>query len=88
MADLKKIVKLTSEQYQILADGGTVGSYTGLNPEFMYLTPADGSGVASAVKTTNNITLSFWVGTQEEYDAIQEKDSNTFYIIVEGATGE
>ena len=35
----------------------------------------------SIVKTTNNTTLQFWKGTQEEYDAIATKDSRTLYII-------
>ena len=37
-----------------------------------------GNGV---VKTTNNTTLQFWSGTQQEYDAIATKDANTLYII-------
>lgn len=35
----------------------------------------------SKVKTTNNTTLQFWNGTQQEYDAIATKDANTLYII-------
>ena len=35
----------------------------------------------SKVKTTNNTTLQFWNGTQQEYDAITTKDANTLYII-------
>ena len=33
------------------------------------------------VKTTNNTTLQFWNGTQQEYDAIATKDANTLYVI-------
>ena len=33
------------------------------------------------VKTTNNSTMQFWSGTQQEYDAIATKDANTLYII-------
>ena len=33
------------------------------------------------VKTTNNSTMQFWSGTQQEYDAITTKDTNTLYII-------
>lgn len=36
MAFLQKIIKLTQEQYDILASGGTVGDYTGLDPNFVY----------------------------------------------------
>ena len=35
----------------------------------------------SKVKTTNNTTMQFWSGTQQEYDAIVTKDANTLYII-------
>ena len=35
--DLQKVVKLTSSQYAILASGGTVGSYTGLNSSYLYM---------------------------------------------------
>ena len=37
MADLQKVVKLTSSQYATLAGGGTVGSYTGLDSSYLYL---------------------------------------------------
>lgn len=37
MANLSKVVKLTQEQYNTLASGGTVGDYTGLDPTFLYL---------------------------------------------------
>ena len=35
----------------------------------------------SKVKTTNNTTMQFWRGTQQEYDAIATKDANTLYVI-------
>ena len=42
----------------------------------------DGAWVeVSKVKTTNNTTMQFWSGTQQEYDAITTKDANTLYII-------
>lgn len=34
---LKKIVKLTQAQYDTLASGGTVGDYTGLDDDFLYV---------------------------------------------------
>ena len=37
MADLQKVIKLTSSQYSTLASGGTVGSYTGLDSSYLYL---------------------------------------------------
>ena len=37
MADLQKIVKVTQAQYDTLAGGGTVGSYTGLDDNYIYL---------------------------------------------------
>ena len=41
MANLQKIIKLTQQQYDILANGGTVGSYTGLNSNYIYLIQDD-----------------------------------------------
>ena len=41
MANLEKIVKVTQEQYDILASGGTVGEYTGLNENYIYLIKED-----------------------------------------------
>lgn len=35
--NLQKIIKLTQAQYDILAAGGTVGDYTGLNDNYLYL---------------------------------------------------
>lgn len=37
MLFVKKIIKLTQEQYDILENGGTIGEYTGLNPEYIYV---------------------------------------------------
>ena len=37
MANLQKVIKLTQAQYDTLAAGGTVGQYTGLNDNYIYL---------------------------------------------------
>ena len=37
MADLQKIIKVTQAQYDILKAGGTVGDYTGIDPNYLYL---------------------------------------------------
>ena len=37
MANLEKVIKVTQSQYDILASGGTVGSYTGLDDNYIYL---------------------------------------------------
>ena len=37
MADLQKIIKVTQAQYNILKAGGTVGEYTGIDPNYLYL---------------------------------------------------
>ena len=41
MANLQKVVKLTKSQYNTLANGGTVGEYTGLNSNYIYLVDGD-----------------------------------------------
>lgn len=43
MANLQKVIKVTQEQYDILASGGTVGGYTGLNENYIYLVQKDDS---------------------------------------------
>lgn len=42
MAQLQKIIKVTQEQYEILQSGGTVGSYTGINANYIYLVEDSG----------------------------------------------
>ena len=37
MADLEKVIKVTQSQYDILASGGSVGSYVGLSSGYIYL---------------------------------------------------
>lgn len=37
MAELQKFVKVTQAQYNTLKNGGTVGSYTGIDPNYIYL---------------------------------------------------
>ena len=44
MAQLQKIIKVTQEQYDTLKSGGSVGSYTGIDPNYIYLVEDDGSG--------------------------------------------
>ena len=44
MDTLQKIVKVTQQQYDTLKNGGTVGSYTGLNSNYIYLVQEDDAG--------------------------------------------
>lgn len=44
MAQLEKIIKVTQEQYDTLQEGGTVGSYTGIDPNFIYLVEGSSDG--------------------------------------------
>lgn len=39
--ELQKIIKLTQAQYNVLANGGTIGDYTGLNDNYLYLIQDD-----------------------------------------------
>lgn len=41
MAQLQKIIKVTQEQYNTLKNGGTVGSYKGIDSSFIYLVEED-----------------------------------------------
>ena len=42
MANLQQIIKVTKEQYETLKNGGTVGGYTGLDENNLYLVQTDG----------------------------------------------
>jgi len=42
MANLQKIIKVTQAQYNTLASGGTVGDYTGLDENYLYLVKDEG----------------------------------------------
>ena len=42
MAELQKFVKVTQPQYNTLKNGGTVGSYTGIDPNYIYLVENEG----------------------------------------------
>jgi hypothetical protein len=49
MAQLQKIIKVTQEQYNTLKSGGTVGSYTGIDPNYIYLVEDDGNTSSNEV---------------------------------------
>lgn len=53
MANLQKIIKVTKAQYDTLASGGTVGDYTGLDANFLYLVQDDS---ATIIDITNGLT--------------------------------
>ena len=68
MAQLQKFIKVTQEQYDILKAGGTVGSYTGIDPSYIYLVESNetsgnclfevGEGENSAVLAASGNTAS------------------------------
>ena len=60
MASLEKVIKVTQEQYDILASGGTVGDYTGLDEDYLYLVQDNSAPI---IDITDGIT-------QEHYDAV------------------
>ena len=53
MASLEKVIKVTQEQYDILASGGTVGDYTGLDEDYIYLVQDNGQSI---IDITDGIT--------------------------------
>ena len=61
MANLEKVIKVTQAQYETLEQGGTVGDYTGINPNYLYLTEYTGDGpetyLKSASTSGNTLTL-------------------------------
>ena len=52
---LKNIVKVTQEQYDILANGGTVGDYTGIDNSNIYLVE-DSSSPGQSITYTLSIS--------------------------------
>ena len=52
--NLQKIIKLTKTQYETLSSGGTVGDYTGLNDNYLYLIQED----TDSLPLLKNITSS------------------------------
>lgn len=48
MDTLQKIVKVTQQQYDILKNNGTVGDYTGLNSNYIYLVQEDYNDITYA----------------------------------------
>ena len=48
MDTLQKIVKVTQPQYDILKTGGTVGDYTGINSNYIYLVQEDYADITYA----------------------------------------
>lgn len=56
MGTLQKIVKVTHEQYDILKNGGTVGDYTGINSNYIYLVQEDYDDITYAnLKSTTSL---------------------------------
>ena len=59
MANLEKVVKVTQAQYDTLASGGTVGSYTGLNDNYVYLVEDSNTYITSNGGTIDGGDLFF-----------------------------
>ena len=71
MANLQKIVKVTQAQYNTLASGGTVGSYTGLSDDYIYLIEDNNIYITSNGGTIDGGNINFY-GSQ----GIAELDEN------------
>ena len=53
MANLEKIIKVTQEQYDILASGGKVGDYVGLQDNYVYMIEDTNEYITTAGGTIN-----------------------------------
>ena len=56
MAELQKVLKVTQAQYDTLAAGGTVGSYTGLNSNYIYLIQDDTEYIPTITYAVDAVT--------------------------------
>ena len=86
MANLQKIIKVTQAQYNTLAEGGTVGSYTGLDPNFLYLIKDTNTYITSAGGTINgdlvvNGETTLSNSTENEFPLKIKYDDSTNYAI-------
>lgn len=58
MANLEKIIKVTQEQYDILASGGRVGDYVGLQDDYIYMIEDENTYLPTTGGTiTGNLTV-------------------------------
>ena len=62
MANLQKVIKVTKAQYDILAAGGTVGDYTGLDDNYIYLVRDDSAPI---IDITDGITAAHRTAVEE-----------------------
>lgn len=92
MANLQKVIKVTQAQYDTLAAGGTVGSYTGLDDNYIYLVVdnhnyalniEDGSGTNAVQEKMTDATVNF-TGRNAHAEAL---DSSLSTTINTGASG-
>lgn len=84
MANLQKIIKVTQEQYDILASGGTVGEYTGLDENYIYLVQDDSQPI---INITNGITATHkQIVTENPETLIKYGDKiyNPYYADING----
>lgn len=72
---------MTKEQiYELIANSIAQGELAGVNAENPFIT---------RIKEQNKgVPLTFWVGTQAEFNAIEEKAENCFYIITDSTAQE
>lgn len=72
---------MTKEQiYELIANSIAQGELAGVDAEKPFVTK---------IKEQNKgVPLTFWVGTQAEYNAIEEKAENCFYIITDSTAQE
>jgi hypothetical protein len=65
--------KMVAECERAIADANNVA--------VQYNAMVENSGVASIMERNSGAPMSFWVGTQAEYDALTDKDESRLYII-------
>lgn len=75
------VESMTKEQiYELIANSIAQGELAGVDPEKPFITK---------IKEQNKgVPLKFWLGTQAEYNAIEEKEENCFYIITDSTVQE
>lgn len=80
MDTLQKIVKVTQQQYDILKNGGTVGDYTGLNSNYIYLVQEDYNDITYA--NLNNTNSLGTIGTTYKLYEVGVDDNGKLAVYV------
>ena len=80
MADLEKIIKVTQAQYDILASGGKVGDYVGLQDNYIYMI----EDANEYITTDKVVNLGYYDTITQNSDETYTITRQTGYLVLDG----